>query len=257
MNALGFDVGAIAQMGKRERQEDSFCVSDCDGSDRPIGELPCVLVAVADGLGGHSSGNVASQEVVRSLTEVVRQGFGQGDNADLLLCAIRMANDQIRSLAETDPHLDGMGSTAVAAIVDGCRVDWISVGDSHLAILSESTYHRLNTPHRPMPSENLDVAAPTNVLLSCLNGSVIPQIELSDGGVTLAQGEYLLLASDGIEVLDESQLSECAARSQSAQDLADRIGAAISERNQPDQDNATVVIVRPLQIPEASPGLSQ
>lgn len=240
------DVGAISIQGARERQEDSFCVADCERSHRPIGEVGSVLIAVADGLGGHAAGQVASGIVIDSLIQSVQAGYKQMSNVDLLIQSVRTANSQIRAASESEPTYRGMASTIVAAIIEGNGADWISVGDGHVVVVGPSTYERLNTPHRLVPEPAADRPPPTNVLLSCLNGHEISQIEVSDGTVEIRNGCFLMLASDGIETLDDTVVSAIACRSSSAQEFAEALAAGVADLMPPDQDNTTVVVLRPV-----------
>ncbi len=86
-------------------------------TDRPLGSLKNLFV-VADGMGGHQAGDYASKYTV----EVLRRELKQSDEEDVeraLVQAIKTANKEIIKKASSDTHLKGMGTTVVAATIEG------------------------------------------------------------------------------------------------------------------------------------------
>jgi len=83
------------------------------------------LVVLADGMGGHLAGDVASRKAI----EVVRDAVNDGSNLE---DAVERANAEIYALAEKNPDYTGMGTTLVAACYDGLKVKIVNVGDSRL-----------------------------------------------------------------------------------------------------------------------------
>ncbi|MEK6629249.1 MAG: protein phosphatase 2C domain-containing protein, partial [Acidobacteriota bacterium] len=119
---------------ERTGNEDAFLVDPAHG-----------LFVVADGMGGHNAGEVASRLAVDTLAEFVRAsredsgitwpyGFvtSLGFEANQLKSALQLANQEIRFKAQRDPSYDGMGSTVVALLVRDHRGAFASVGDSRL-----------------------------------------------------------------------------------------------------------------------------
>jgi protein phosphatase len=87
------------------------------------------LVAVADGVGGGPSGEVASAIVIRTLA-ALDSGPRPAEPAQALRAAVEAADQGIRSAIESDPRLDGMGTTLTAMLADGDGLDLVHVGDS-------------------------------------------------------------------------------------------------------------------------------
>jgi serine/threonine protein phosphatase PrpC len=87
------------------------------------------LLAVADGMGGHAAGEVASQLVVGALAEL-DAGEPDDDLLGKLDAAVREGNAAIAAHVETDPGLDGMGTTLTAILFAGNRLGLVHVGDS-------------------------------------------------------------------------------------------------------------------------------
>src|SRR5271170_4113214 len=122
--------------GARPYQEDSWALKRLgDGS---------LLAVVADGMGGHAGGAVASKLAVEAFVHALEQGGGLADG-------LQDANGAVRKGAVAKPDLAGMGATLVAAQVRGDEVRWISVGDSPLFLVSAGGIERLNADHSMAP----------------------------------------------------------------------------------------------------------
>ena len=132
-------------LGKREIQEDELGFIDGPTLD-PGGQHPVVIVA--DGMGGHASGELASRLAVRAFVEA----YGtEGPPADRLRAALDRANQAIDDAIRDNLSLDGMGTTLVAAAVTADGLEWISVGDSPLYLCRGGRLKRLNEDHSMAP----------------------------------------------------------------------------------------------------------
>jgi protein phosphatase len=117
--------------GKRPYQEDSvFADVLADGR---------TLVAVADGMGGHAAGEVASALALQTLQDALAAGKELGD-------AFRLANERVNQMAR-EPGKQGMGTTMVAVLVDGPEFRIANVGDSRVYLISASGIRRLTDDH--------------------------------------------------------------------------------------------------------------
>src|SRR5262245_10473958 len=116
------DVGRV-----RSNNEDLACW------DNDLGVL-----AVADGMGGHNAGEVASQLTIETLFNVLRQSAAAGaDAADRLRDAVDRANRHVFRTSHERPQFEGMGTTLTAAILHEERVTLASIGDSRLYTFRE------------------------------------------------------------------------------------------------------------------------
>ena len=117
--------------GKRPYQEDSvFADVLTDGR---------TLVAVADGMGGHAAGEVASALALRTLQDALTEGRELGD-------AFRIANARVHQMA-SEPGKQGMGTTMTAVLVEGSQFRVANVGDSRVYLISDSGIRQLTDDH--------------------------------------------------------------------------------------------------------------
>jgi protein phosphatase len=216
--------------GARPYQEDSWALKTLgDGS---------LLAVVADGMGGHAGGAVASKLAVEAFVHALEQGGGLADG-------LKDANAAVGRAAASKTTLAGMGATLVAAQVRGDEVRWISVGDSPFFLVSAGKLERLNADHSMAPQ--IDAMVTRGVLTAeeaehhpgrhTLREAVMgePLTLIDKGSRTLAPDARLLLCSDGVQSLSESEIAAGAA--QPAQSLIAAVLAAAKEH----QDNITVV----------------
>ena len=216
--------------GARPYQEDSWAVRTLgDGS---------VLAVVADGMGGHAGGAVASKVAVEAFVHAIEQGGGLADG-------LQEANAAVGRTAAGKSELAGMGATLVAAQVRGDEVRWISVGDSPFFLVSSGLIERLNADHSMAPqldalvargviSEREAAAHPArHTLREAVMGQPLTLID--EGRRSLPAGACLVLCSDGVETLANSDIAAWAAKS------AEKLVGAVLAARDPHQDNVTVI----------------
>ncbi len=173
------------------------------------------LLAVADGMGGHAAGDVASAVAIATLAPL----DDDEPPADLLSAldhAIRQANDQLRLMMEADSELDGMGTTLTALLWSGGRVGLAHIGDSRAYLLRDGELAQITDDHtlvQHLVNEGqLDEAdIPTHpqrsVILRVLNGRLEDVADLSVRDVRA--GDRFLLCSDGLSgVVSKQTLRE-------------------------------------------------
>lgn len=216
--------------GARPYQEDSWALSRLgDGS---------LLAVVADGMGGHAGGAIASKLAVEAFVHAVEQGGGLDDG-------LRNANQAVGKRAASKPDLAGMGATLVAVQVSGDEVRWISVGDSPLFLVSAGHLERLNADHsmapqieemvkRGMLTEEEAVHHPArHTLREAVMGDPLTLID--KGSRRLGPDAKLLLCSDGVQTLNERQIEAHAMKP--PRGLIEAVLAAADAH----QDNVTIV----------------
>jgi serine/threonine protein phosphatase PrpC len=186
-------IGASDVGLKRRHNEDAFLVMPEAG-----------LFAVADGLGGHASGEVASRTAVDHLAACF--GALAGPPEERLRAAFRSTNQAVFALSSADPHLSGMATTLVAAhLAEGGPVAVAHVGDSRAYLFREGRLSRLTEDHsllqdfirqsNPTP-EQIDAFPHRNVIVRALG--MRESVEVDVGLVEVREGDLILLCCDGL-----------------------------------------------------------
>jgi len=169
------------------------------------------LVAVADGMGGHRAGEVASRLAIDAL----RDAFAADPTADGLVAAVHAANRSVWGQSEADPALHGMGTTLVAVALVGASLAVVNVGDSRAYLLQDGRLRRLTSDHSLVAelvrsgaiSEDEARTHPRRNILTQVLG-VTDSISPYVGEAIPERGERLLLCSDGLfNELDEPQIA--------------------------------------------------
>jgi serine/threonine protein phosphatase PrpC len=157
------------------------------------------LLVVADGMGGHQGGAVASAMAVAMVDAAFTGGAGELD------AAVRAANWAIWERAQASPELEGMGTTLCAAGLVQERLDLVNVGDSRAYLLRAGSVSQLTEDHsvtaelvrRGELTEEEAVIHPHRGVLTRALG-VGPAVELDSRTVEVSDGDRLLLCSDGL-----------------------------------------------------------
>ena len=254
MNAVKQWVAGGQIQGDRGYQEDDFSIRLLTDENTPADEDRLLLV-LADGMGGHAGGAVASKTVVEGFQDAFHH---HADSiADRFNAGVTAANERISEKQQADPNLSEMGATLVAAVVLGADLYWVSVGDSLLWVFRDGRPRRLNADHsmRPVLQDLVELGRMTeeealadpraNQLRSVIYGDAIPMIDMNAEGFGLERGDLVVLASDGLETLPDEALAEII---QAGEDDAERIVEAlldaVARAGRPGQDNTTVLVYR-------------
>lgn len=210
------------------------------------------LFIVADGLGGHNAGDVASSIAVREIGDRIREGLSAGRNAVLLLQrAVTAVNDVILKTADQNPQWENMGTTVVVALFNDDHFLLCHVGDSRIYSIGEDGAKLLTTDHTfveewiragTITREEARIHGARHGLTMALG--VDDDIEPVLACLPWHENGCMLLCSDGLtEMLDEQTLVKIVRSSddpdQACQALVDRANEAGGI------DNITVILVCP------------
>ncbi|CAM3958221.1 PP2C family protein-serine/threonine phosphatase [Tsukamurella ocularis] len=207
------------------------------------------LLALADGMGGHAAGEVASQLMIAALAPLDDDEPG-GDLLDTLEEAMVAGNDTIAEQVAEDPELDGMGTTLTAILFAGSKLGLIHVGDSRgylrrdgqlIRITKDDTFVQTLVDEGRITAEQAHTHPQRSLIMKALTGhEVEPTLTLREAKA----GDVYLLCSDGLSdvVSDETigETLELATESVSA--AADRLIELALKSGGP--DNVTVVVAR-------------
>lgn len=236
--------------GARDYQEDAFMTTRLGEGEE---SNATVLVIMADGMGGHAAGNVASNMVTTTFNRTFAGLYPADDVPGALKQALLKANDSIRQSVRETPGLKGMGCTMVSAFIQGTRLWWVSVGDSHLYLLRERSLNKLNADHsyggylQRMREQGMaiepDANLSPNMLMSAMIGDEIAEVDLSSEPLDLQRGDRLLICSDGLDTLGQGSVIQYSSWAENPRDCVGALLEAVEEAGQPKQDNTTVICV--------------
>jgi len=239
-------VGGLTDVGKvREFNEDNLHWEDLDEHT--------ALYAVADGMGGHDRGEVASQVAVDTLFEVARSGLPEISERkpfllrELMRDFMQSANRAV--VAKGDEHNSNMGTTLCAALVQTDHAIIANVGDSRVYLMREGELHRVSQDHSLVGFlETLGELTPNearnhpsgNILVRSI-GSV-PEVEVDVFHVEIKDGDRILLCSDGLwgEVEDHEIAATLIAIDDCQQACVELVNMANEAGG---KDNSTLVLV--------------
>jgi protein phosphatase len=203
------------------------------------------LIAVADGMGGHAAGEVASSTVIGLLAHLDEDVVG-GDLPDALAEAVLEANARLREMTALDGSLDGMGTTVTAVLSSGNRLGVLHVGDSRAYLLRDDEMVQITHDHT-LVQDLVDQGRITadqagshpqrSLLMRALDGrDVEPDVSVREA----RRGDRYLLCTDGLSgvVTDETILD--ALLLPTPQEAVDRLVDLALKGGGP--DNVTVVV---------------
>jgi len=173
------------------------------------------LLVIADGVGGHAAGEVASSVAVASMAALDEDSPG-GDLLERLSAAVTNANGYLRDMVHGDPDLKGMGTTLTALLRAGSRLGLVHVGDSRAYLLRGKTLQQLTHDHTfvqtlvdegRITAEEADHHPQRNLITNSLDGR--EDIELDLSVRETKAGDRYLLCSDGLSgVVSEETLRD-------------------------------------------------
>lgn len=230
------DVGLV-----REKNEDSMLLEPAYG-----------LYVVCDGMGGHVGGQVASQLAVATMSEVVRSKnpAPAEDDADILVTAIRAANNAVFGKAKAEPALHNMGTTVVALRGEGNFMHVCHVGDSRIYRLRQGNFEQITRDHSliNLYEENPELAirfGPPNSNVIVRAVGLREGVEVDHRKISIEPGDIFLLCCDGLtDMVDDWMLKEMLldGANGSLDECCDTmVRAALTNGG---VDNTTVVLIR-------------
>lgn len=213
------------------------------------------FAVVADGMGGHAGGDIASASTVLDLAHLDTRGFAEPDT--VLPDEIQTANSFLSKLVQTNPKLSGMGTTITAALITGEKLQFAHIGDSRAYRLKKGRFRQVSHDHtfvqRLVDEGRLDPEAAEyhphkNVLMRVL-GDVDASPELDITSFPLESGERWLLCSDGLNAVVSDRLIEQKLRSdEELEKIVEDLVNLTIEGGAP--DNVTVVCVEVVEADE-------
>jgi protein phosphatase len=247
--AFNFKIAAVTDTGKvRNINEDNFSIAE------PLG-----LFMVADGLGGHNAGEVASKmaiEVIKNhmknnespLVREYKKEFSQDTNR--ILSGIRLANSAIYNAAQKNIEQQGMGTTVSSILINNNVMTLAHVGDSRIYRIRGGSLERLTRDHS-MIEEQLELgliskaeaekSKQKNIITRALGVSETIQIDADEE--IILDGDWILLCTDGLTdmVREEEILDILLNNTDDPQDACKEL--VDKANNNGGMDNITVILL--------------
>ena len=245
-----FDIASDQIDGARDYQEDAYMVNQMGETEN--GDI-CSLVIMADGMGGHAAGNVASNMVIATFNKTFQSSFPTKKIAESLTESLNRSNDQIRASVKETPALRGMGCTMVSAYLEGVKLYWVSVGDSHIYLIRDRELIKQNADHSygayldMMKEQGMDISErdgmSRNMLMSAMTGEEISSIDVSEVPIKVRPGDRVIVASDGLDTLGAGAIIQYSSWSATAKECVYALLKAVEDANKINQDNTTLIII--------------
>ena len=211
-----------------------------------------MLLAVADGMGGHAAGRTASRIAVQTLIELVAGIAWQRDGrrlCELLSQCFAEAERRLREEGEAHPDRQKMGTTLSMALVRWPRLYLAHAGDSRCYLLRDSRLELLTRDHTfatqliekgVIDAEGAESSPMRNVLVNAIGGNG-DDVRTDTSVHELRDGDALLLCTDGVSgQVKESRIAEILLSSSDPQSAAEKLVAAADEAG--GKDNATAIV---------------
>jgi serine/threonine protein phosphatase PrpC len=237
---------------QRQHNEDAFLVAD-----------EAKLFLVADGMGGHAAGEIASRIAVDSISEFIvhtKEDDGTWPHAydeqysrttNRLMAALRMANTRVLEAMRKDAKLRGMGTTVVACMADDSKISVAHVGDSRAYMIRNGKISRITNDHSwvfeqvqagMLTEAEAEKHPLRNVITRALGGALSVNPEASE--IDCRPGDLYLLCSDGLTgMVPEDQILELVTAN--ADDLEKACRQLIDVANEHGGlDNVTAILVK-------------
>ena len=212
-----------------------------------------VLCVVCDGMGGAKSGNVASSLACDVFTQEVRRSFVSNMDAEqvdqMLRSAVKLANFTVFDQSRQFEEFSGMGTTLVAALVQGKQVTVVNVGDSRAYSITENGVNQLTTDHSlvqmmidkgELTPEQAKTYPGKNLITRAIGTEMVVNCDVFHHKAE--NGECLLLCTDGLcNTVDDQEMLFEVVHGGDVDSVCERLLAIAKNRGAP--DNVTCVLV--------------
>jgi len=258
--SINIEIGKVTGVGLvRDHNEDGFLTFELSLGGGMKGIQFC-LAAVADGLGGHEGGEIASDLALRVLAENMVHGIISpalpsdstrliGESVSgLLRESVQKANGEV--YAQGQLKHNGMATTLVAVAVLGQTTCIANVGDSRIYLLEENELRQLSKDHSlvqemvdkgKIKPEQIYTHPMRSIISRCLG--LGPKVDVDLFHEELKPGDSLLLCSDGLwEMVRDNELRDILLAADSAQSACDRLRAQANENG--GVDNITAIVLK-------------
>lgn len=237
-------ISSLTDIGNTREMNQDYLYS----SEESVGKLPNLFL-VADGMGGHKAGEFASRYVVEHIVRSIK-GSKEEEVVGILSESIETANRKLKEYADAHQQMRGMGTTIVAAVIQGRTLLVANVGDSRLYIVGDEIT-QVTQDHSlvqemvrlgQMDPQSAKNHPDKNIITRAVGVSEKVKIDIFER--QLRAGEYIILCSDGLtNMVEDSVILQILHGAGSLSDKAERL-IELANKNG-GKDNITVIIIEP------------
>jgi protein phosphatase len=232
---------ALTDTGLRRSNNEDAVHADCESG----------LFIVADGMGGHAAGEIASSMAVKTIRNQFPPLATPPDDAETCLQkAFIAASQRIRQTASEEESMRGMGTTLSVLYIDGHSAQLAHVGDSRIYRLRDTRLEQLSIDHSLVAEQQRQgIISPEEARTSQLRNILLQAVGLEDTvdvfllRQPLLPGDLFLLCSDGLnDMIDDQTICAYLNQDLSEQQRAEKLVAAAKEAG--GRDNISVIVVK-------------
>ena len=232
------DIGQV-----RKVNQDSIFLSDA-----PVGKLSNLFL-VADGMGGHKAGDFASRFVVQTMSELSGESK-LNEPVSILLRSIERTNELLYDESIQNADREGMGSTLVAATIEGSTMYVANVGDSRLYLLRESL-EQITRDHSLVEEmvargqilrDSESYKNQKNIITRAIG--IRPAVRPDVFEIQLEECDCILICSDGLtNMIDDAGISRILKTTDTLQEKTEKLIRLANENG--GKDNIAVILIEP------------
>ena len=234
---------ALTDVGQSRTTNQDYVYLSIDA----VGALPNLLI-VADGMGGHKAGEVASENAVMTVVKSVTSSK-QKDIVSIIQEAITCANDELIKLSQSDAKYEGMGTTMVLATIVEDSMYVANIGDSRLYLVNDEI-HQITRDHSyveemvsigELDKESARTHEKKNIITRAIG--VVKGTEADFFEVQLSDGDYILMCSDGLtNMVNDEQIKTVLKGNGEVEDMVHTLIDVANENG--GKDNIAVLLAK-------------
>ncbi len=241
-----FKTFSVSDIGKRRKLNQDYVYT----SEQPVGPVPNLFI-VADGMGGHNAGDLASRLAVSTIVEVIAASQ-EKELEDMFEAAIELANRKVYDHACRNPELEGMGTTVVAATCSDGMLFVANVGDSRLYVVGRHGMKQVTRDHSwveemvrrgGLGKEEARNHPDRNIITRAVGAE--EKVKPDFFRVELKEGDMVLMCTDGLTNMLEDE--EIRMALDGARDLVEQAETLVRRANENGgRDNISVILIQPM-----------
>lgn len=241
-----FKTFSVSDIGKRRKLNQDYVYT----SEQPVGPVPNLFI-VADGMGGHNAGDLASRLAVNTIVEVIAASQ-EKELEDMFEAAIELANRKVCDHACRNPELEGMGTTVVAATCSDGMLFVANVGDSRLYVVGRHGMKQVTRDHSwveemvrrgGLGKEEARNHPDRNIITRAVGAE--EKVKPDFFRVELKEGDMVLMCTDGLTNMLEDE--EIRMALDGARDLVEQAETLVRRANENGgRDNISVILIQPM-----------